>query len=42
MKVVSSVHILNVQQAGYADGLDGKCEGKRGVKDDSKHFGLNK
>lgn len=42
MKVVSSEHILNVWQAGYADRLVRKCEGKRGLKNDSKHFGLSK
>lgn len=40
MKAVRIVRILNAEQTGYADGLDGKCEGKRGVKDDCMHFGL--
>lgn len=42
MKAVRIVRILNAEQRGYADRLDGKCEGKRGVKDDCMHFGLRK
>lgn len=42
MKAMRRLHILNVEQAGYTGYMYRKCEGKRGVKDDSKYFDLVK
>ena len=42
-QILFPVRLLqNVEQAGYTEGLHRKCEGNRGVKDDSKYFGLSK